>query len=70
MMIQENTKLCEFSNTNNNDFIITPAAPGTSAESYEINATLLNLVMKNQFSSLPSEDATSRRKMWIIILLN
>ena len=58
-MAQENTKLCDFSNTNNNDFIITPIAPTTSAESCEINAALLNLVMKDQFSGLPSEDAAS-----------
>ena len=55
----ENTKLCDFSSTNNNDFISTPIAPATSAESYEINDALLNLVMKEQFSGLPSEDAAS-----------
>ena len=58
-MTQENTKLCDFSNNNNNDFISTPIAPATNAESCEINAALLNLVMKEQFSSLPSEDAAS-----------
>ena len=53
-MNQENTKLCHFSNTNNNDFISTLIAPpATSAESYDINAALLNLVMKEQFSSSP-----------------
>ena len=52
-MSQENTKLCDFSNTNNNDFITTPIAPATSTESYEINAALLNLVMKEQFPSSP-----------------
>ena len=46
-MSQENTKFCDFSNTNNNDFISTPIAPPTtSAESYDINAALLNIVMK------------------------
>ena len=44
-MSLENTKLCDFSNTNNNDFISTSIAPATSVESYEINAALLNLVM-------------------------
>ena len=58
-MSQENTKLCDFSNTSNNDFISTPIAPATNAESCEINAALLNLVMKAQFSGLPSEDAAT-----------
>ena len=81
-MAQDNTKLCDFSNTNNNDFISTPIAPLTDAESCEINDALLNLVMKDPFSGLPSEDAAThlnsfvvcvickRRKMWIMILLN
>ena len=51
--------MCDFSNTNNNDFISTPIAPITDAKSCEINAALLNLVMKDQFSGLPSEDATT-----------
>ena len=58
-MAQDNTKLCDFSNTNNNDFISTPIAPITDAESCEINAALLNLVMKDQFSGLPIEDAAT-----------
>ena len=59
-MTQENSKLCDFSNTNNNDFIGTPIAPlATSAESCDINTVLLNLVMKDQFAGLPSEDAAT-----------
>ena len=58
-MAQDNTKLCDFSNTSNNDFIITPIAPDANAESCEINTALLNLVMKDQFASLPSEDAAT-----------
>ena len=58
-MAQDNTKLCEFSSTNNNDFIITLIAPTTDAESCEINTALLNLVMKYQFSGLPSEDVAT-----------
>ena len=58
-MAQDNTKLCDFTNTNNNDFISTPIAPLTDAESCEINAALLNLVMKDPFSGLPSEDAAT-----------
>src|SRR4051812_1047777 len=47
----ENTKLCDFTSHNNNDFIWTPIAPpATSARSYEIKTALLNLVMKEQFS--------------------
>ena len=58
-MAQDNTKLCDFSNTNNNDFISTPIVPISDAESCELNAALLNLVMKDQFSGLPSEDVAS-----------
>ena len=58
-MAQDNTKLSDFSTTNNNDFISTPIAPATSLESCEINSALLNLVMKEQFSGLPSEDDAS-----------
>jgi len=63
--MNENTKLCDFSNTNNNDFISTPIAPATSAESYEIIAALLNLGMKEQFSRLPSEDVASHLNNFI-----
>ena len=76
-MTQENTKLCDFSNTNNNDFIGTLIAPpATSAESCDINTVLLNLVMKDQFFGTPNEDGAShlntfmelcdmqKRKMW------
>ena len=35
-MAQDNTKLCDFTNTNNNDFISTPIAPLTDAESCEL----------------------------------
>ena len=59
-MTQENTKLCDFSNTNNNDFISTPIAPPTtSAESCDINVALLNLVMKDQFSVTRNEGVAS-----------
>ena len=36
MMSQENTELCDFSSTNDNDFINTPIAPATSAESVKL----------------------------------
>ena len=54
----ENTKLCDFTSTNNNDFICTPIAPpAASAEFYEIKPALLNLVMKEQFSGVSTDDA-------------
>ena len=58
-MAQDNTQLCDFFNTNNNYFLSTPIAPPNDAESCEINVALLNLVMKDQFSGLPSEDAAT-----------
>ena len=54
----ENTKLCDFTSHNKNDFICTPIAPiDTSAPSYEIKPTLLNLVMEEQFSSAGDDAA-------------
>ena len=65
-MTQDNTKLCDFSNTNNNDFISTPIAPpATSAESCDINTALLNLVMKDQFSGTPNEDGASHLNTFV-----
>ena len=58
-MAQDNTKLCDFSNTNNNDFLSTSIAPFYDVETCEIIAPLLNLVTKDQFSGLPSEDAAT-----------
>ena len=81
-MAQDNTKLCDFSNTNNDDFFSTLIAPLSDVESCEINTALLNLVMKDQFPGLPSEDATThlnnfvdlcemqKKKVRIMILLN
>jgi hypothetical protein len=54
----ENTKLCDF--TNNNDFICNPIAPPTpEANFYEIKPVLLNLVMKEQFSGVSTDDAAA-----------
>ena len=39
--------------------------PDANAESCEINATLLNLVVEYQFSSLPSEDVASHLNNFI-----
>ena len=58
MSSAENTKLCDFTSTNNNDFICTPIAPPASpATFYEIKSDLLNLVMKEQFSGASTDDA-------------
>jgi hypothetical protein len=46
MATPENTKLCDFTCTNNSDFICTPIAPpAPAANFYEIKPSLLNLVM-------------------------
>ena len=60
-MAQDNTKFCDLSNTNDNDFLSIPVAPLNDVESCEINTALLNLVMKDQFDDLPSEDAKEER---------
>ena len=58
MSSAENTKMCDFTSTNNNDFICTPIAPPASLGAfYEIKPALLNLVMKEQFSSVSTNDA-------------
>jgi hypothetical protein len=56
----ENSKLCDFTSTNNNDFICTPIAPpAPEAIFYEIKPALLNLVMKEQFSGVSTDDAAA-----------
>jgi hypothetical protein len=56
----ENTKLCDFTSTNNNNFICTPIAPpAPEANFYEIKPALLNLVIKEQFSGASTDDAAS-----------
>jgi hypothetical protein len=60
MSTPENTKLCDFNSTNNNDFICTPIAPpAPEANFYEIKPTLLNLIMKEQFSGVSTDDTAS-----------
>jgi hypothetical protein len=56
----EKTKLCDFTSTENNDFICAPIAPpAPEANFYEIKPALLNLVMKEQFSGASSDDAAA-----------
>ena len=59
MATQENTKLCDFTSTNNNDFICTPIAPPVETIFYEIKPALLNLVMREQFSGVSTDDAAT-----------
>jgi hypothetical protein len=60
MSTPENTKLCDFTSTNNNDFIYTPIAPpAPEANLYEIKPALLNLAMKEQFSGVSTDDAVA-----------
>ena len=59
MSSAENTKLCDFTSTNNNDFISTPIAPPAETAFYEIKTALLNLVMKEQFSGVSTDDAAT-----------
>src|SRR3954451_22285442 len=60
MATPENSKLCDFTSTNNNDFICTPIAPPAPEVSfYEIKPALLNLVMKEHFFGNSTEDAAS-----------
>jgi hypothetical protein len=52
--------LCDFTSTNNNDFICTPIAPpAPEATFYEIKHALLNLVMKEQFFGVSTDDAAA-----------
>ena len=56
----ENTKLCDFTSTNNNDFMSTPIAPPVAENTFfETKPALLNLVMREQFSGIGNEDAAS-----------
>jgi hypothetical protein len=60
MGTHENTKLCDFTSTNNSDFICTPIAPpAPDANFYEIKPALLNLVTKEQFSGASTDDAAA-----------
>jgi hypothetical protein len=62
----ENTKLCDFTSTDNNDFICTPIAPPAPEEKfYEIKPVLLNLVMKEQFSGVSTDDAAAHLNNFI-----
>ena len=56
----ENTKLCDFTSTNNNDLLRTPIVPPVAENTFfEIKPALLNLVMREQFSGIDNEDAAA-----------
>jgi hypothetical protein len=60
MATTENTKLCDFTSTNNSDFTCTHIAPpAPAAIFFEIKPALLNLVMKEQFSGASTNDAAA-----------
>jgi hypothetical protein len=60
MGTHENTRLCNFTSTNNSDFISTPIAPPAPvANFYKIKPALLNLVIKEQFSGASTDDAAA-----------
>src|SRR3954463_5988435 len=62
----ENTKLCDFTSTNNNDFLSTPIAPpAPDATFYEIEPALLNLVMREQFSGASSDDPSTHLNSFV-----
>jgi hypothetical protein len=65
----ENIKLCDFTSTNNNDFICTPIAPpAPEANFYEIKPALLNLVMKEQFSG-GTDDVAAHLSNFVELLI-
>ena len=70
MATPENTKLCDFTSTNNNDFICTPiATPAPEVAFYEIKHALLNLVMKEQFSGVSTDDAASHLNNFVELFM-
>ena len=55
----ERTKLCDYTNTPNDQFIARPiATPKITAESYEVSHSLLNLITREQFGGSAMEDAS------------
>ena len=68
MSFAENTKLCDFTSTNNNDFICTSIAPPASLAAFsEIKPALLNLVIKEQFSGASTDDAAVHLNNFVVL---
>src|SRR4051812_33017929 len=58
-MGERTTKLCDFSNTPNDNFISSPITSlEIKADSFEVSLGLLNLIGKEQFGGSASEDAS------------
>jgi hypothetical protein len=58
-MGDQTTKLCDFTNVPNAQFIASPiSSPDIKADSIEVSPGLLNLIAKNQFGGSASEDAS------------
>ena len=66
MSTSENTKLCDFTSTNNNDFISTRIAPlAPTVAFYKIKPALLNLVMREQFFGVSTDDDAAHLKNFV-----
>jgi hypothetical protein len=53
------TKLCDFTNAPNAEFIANPiTSPEIKTDSFEVSPGLLNLIAKDQFGGSASEDAS------------
>jgi hypothetical protein len=58
-MGDQTTKLCDFTNAPNAQFIASPIAfPEIKASSFEVSPEILNLIAKDQFGGSASEDAS------------
>jgi hypothetical protein len=57
-MSDQTTKLCDFTNAPNAQFIASPiTSPELKADSFEVSPRLLNLIAKDQFGGSANEDA-------------
>ena len=55
----DRTKLCEYTNTPNDQFIANPiTTPEIQADSYEVSPSLLNLITREQFGGSAVEDTS------------
>ena len=58
-MGDQSTKLCDFTNVPNAQFIANPiTCPEIKVDSFEVSPGLLNLIAKEQFGGSASEDAS------------